>query len=100
LTTSAEPPEFADVQLQPEVFEDAYRQGVVEFYQDVDVAFGARFAPRDRTDDCGMRHSKTPQVRLMRPQSFEHPDRDFCIPRLSMGMPGKSGGETGAGVTK
>jgi hypothetical protein len=63
--------EVVDVQLQSGVLEDAHGQRVIEFYEDVNVAFGASFATGDGAEDCGVRHSKTPQVRLMRPQSFE-----------------------------
>lgn len=63
---------LVDVELQPRVFEDAYRPLGIEFYQDVDIAVHASLPTRDRAEDRSVRDSQPPQLVFVRPQRFEH----------------------------
>lgn len=46
--------EFADVEFQSGVLEDAHRPALVEFNQHIDVASRASFAPCYRTEHRGV----------------------------------------------
>jgi len=64
--------DFADVQLQPGIFEDPHWAAVVKFHQHINVARLRGIAARDQTEHCGMRDAEPMQFPLVAAERFEY----------------------------
>ena len=63
--------EFVDINLQPSVLEDSDRPALIQFHQDVNVAFRSGFAPCHRAEHRGVRHRQPAQIFLVGAQRFK-----------------------------
>src|SRR5579872_5615487 len=64
--------EFVDIELQSGIFKNSNRLVLVELHQHIDIAFRAIFASCHRSEYCGVRHSKPPQLGLMGAKGLQY----------------------------